>query len=377
MALGTHIVNRRVPEHMFIFRTMGPVTTRARDYGIIVPRVKRRRSHRMGRMFRIIVTSLAQIDRRRLPEQEYIVRSMRGMTSCTLTVIDWFMFRRRTFLLLDDIGVTLSAQLDLLGLQEWLFRRRMRVMAVETACFIGQGPMDTVLHECIIDHCAVAASAQLKSFPFGGKGRLRRRLLMALVAHSVRYGTVHIGKQDSSTIRAMGIMTARATTFGDWIIHVLLFERRVLGLVAGKAECRNGIFQQMCGLTGRVRIVTVDAPLLHREVLEFHVFYHVSHLAVAAETKIVSRRKEVIFVFGRVRIMAFDAISFRRDPVDTDGTLGNDVGMTGEADLVGIRCQQLPMRRVMGVMAARTVAVLNGGMYRWHLDLVLKIDMTG
>ncbi len=70
----------------------------------------------------------------------------------------------------------------------------------------------------------MASPAQLKSFPFGRKGRLRCGFLMALVAHSIRHGAVHIRIQNTSIIGAMGVVTARATTFGNWVIHVPLLE---------------------------------------------------------------------------------------------------------------------------------------------------------
>ncbi len=70
----------------------------------------------------------------------------------------------------------------------------------------------------------MASPAQLKSLPFGRKGCLRGGFLMALVAHSVRHGAMHVRIQDASIIGAMGVMTARATTFGNGVIHMPLFE---------------------------------------------------------------------------------------------------------------------------------------------------------
>ncbi len=102
-------------------------------------------------MFRIIVAGLAQVDRRCLLDQEHVVRSMRGVTGCTLAVIDRLMFRRRMFLLINGIGMALSAHIDQFGLQQGFFGSRMRTMAIKTAYFVHQGPMNPVLGQCIID----------------------------------------------------------------------------------------------------------------------------------------------------------------------------------------------------------------------------------
>ncbi len=105
--------------------------------------------------------------------------------------------------------------------------------------------MDAVLSEGFIDQCAMASPTQLESFAFGRKGSRRRGILMALIAHSICHGAVHIGEQDSRIIRTMGVMTARATSLGDGVIHMLFLKRRRFGLMTGKTEGRNRILQQL------------------------------------------------------------------------------------------------------------------------------------
>ncbi len=88
-------------------------------------------------MLRVIVTSLAQVDRGCLLEKKDIVRGMRRMTERTLAVIDRLMFCRRQFLLPNGVGVTLSAHIDEFCFQKRLFRRRVWVMAIETAYLVN------------------------------------------------------------------------------------------------------------------------------------------------------------------------------------------------------------------------------------------------
>ncbi len=123
--------------------------------------------------------------------------------------------------------------------------------------------------------------------------------------------------------------------------------------------------------------MAVDAPLIHWEVLEFDFFYCFAHLLVATETELVSRSKEVKFVFGRVRIMALCAVALHHDLVAADSIFGDNARMARKTDLIDVRRQQLPMRRVVGVVTACTSAVLYGGMDGRHLKFVGEIDMAG
>ncbi len=123
--------------------------------------------------------------------------------------------------------------------------------------------------------------------------------------------------------------------------------------------------------------MAVDASPIHWEVLEFNFCCCFAHLLVATETEIVSRCKEVKFVFGRVRIMALGAVALHHDLVAADSIFGDNVRMARKTNLFDVRCQQLPMRRIMGVVTACTSAVLYGGMNGRHLKFVGEIDMAG
>ncbi len=122
------------------------------------------------------------------------------MAGRTLPFIDWRVLRHRTLLFLNGIGMALSADVDHLGLEQRLCGSRVRAVAVETACFVHQGPVDAVLAEYIIDHRAVTAAAQFEPLPFGREGRWRSGIFVALIAHPVGYGLVHIRVQDACPV---------------------------------------------------------------------------------------------------------------------------------------------------------------------------------
>jgi hypothetical protein len=75
--------------------------------------------------------------------------------------------------------------------------------------------------------------------------------------------------------------------------------------------------------------------------------------------------------------MALYAIAFRHDLMGTEGLFGKHVGVAGEADLIRIRGEELPMGRGMGVVAARALPFLYRRMDRRLFELVLERHMTG
>jgi hypothetical protein len=56
---------------------------------------------------------------------------------------------------------------------------------------------------------------------------------------------------------------------------------------------------------------------------------------------------------------------------------GYHIGVAGEADFIGIRCQKLAMGRCMGIMTACAFSGLYRRMDRRLLELVLERHMTG
>jgi hypothetical protein len=183
-----------------------------------------------------------QVDRGCLLEQEHIIRSMRRMAGGAHAVFYRSVFCLRAFLPLNGISMTLSAQVDHLGLQKPLYRAGVGIVAMDTACFIHDGPMDPVFAECLIDHRAMASPAQLVPRLFGRKGIGGSRIFVALIAHLIGNRPVNIREEHSCFIRTVRIMTARAACFCDRIIHVLFLERWRSRLVALQTEARYRIF---------------------------------------------------------------------------------------------------------------------------------------
>jgi len=161
------------------------------------------------------------------------------MTGGAHAVFYRLVFCWRALQLLNDIGMTTAAQVDLVCLQKLFYRACMRTVAVDTPFFIHYRPMDPVLAQCLIDHRAMASPAQLIARLFGRKGIRGRRVFMALIAHLAGNRPVNVRVENPSFIRTMRIVTARAARFRDRIVHVLLLERRRSRLVALQAEFRH------------------------------------------------------------------------------------------------------------------------------------------
>ena len=91
------------------------------------------------------MTGQTYVDDGCLLEQEHIIRCMGSMASGAHAVFYRRMFNLRALQLLHGIGMTLAAQVSHLGLQKPLDRSSMGIVAMDTACFIHEGPMDPVL----------------------------------------------------------------------------------------------------------------------------------------------------------------------------------------------------------------------------------------
>ena len=86
-----------------------------------------------------------------LGKKQYIVSGMRGVAGCAVSLLygpaEVFIFRvaDRLLLKLHCILMTLSADRDNRSRQKILLPGRMCIMAVQTACFIEERPVDAVL----------------------------------------------------------------------------------------------------------------------------------------------------------------------------------------------------------------------------------------
>jgi hypothetical protein len=112
----------------------------------------------------------------------------------------------------------------------------MGIVAMDTALFIHEGPMDPVLAECIIDHRTMALTAQLVSNLLCRKWLRGGWVFVALITHLIGDRPVNIREQHSSSVGTMRIVAARAAGFCHRIIHVLFLERGRSRLMTFKAE---------------------------------------------------------------------------------------------------------------------------------------------
>jgi hypothetical protein len=111
----------------------------------------------------------------------------------------------------------------------------------------------------------------------------------------VALGTGFIGhrlmdviKQDSSPVRAMGVMAGRTIRLFDRVVHVLLSKSRTISLMTIHAERNQIIFQKMKGLCRGMRIVAIRAALLHRVMFEFYFRKGTPDILMAVNTELIS-----------------------------------------------------------------------------------------
>ncbi len=159
------------------------------------------------------------------------------------TILDRLMFCHGPFLALYRVRMAAAAEFDRLFLQQALVRRRMRIVAVQTAVFADDRPMEPVLGEHVIDHIVVAAPAELKALflereGLGGGGAFMT--LAALLAFEWLMGRI---VDDPSVVRTVHVVAHRALAVSHRIVSVLFDENGLVRIVALLAESRNFITQ--------------------------------------------------------------------------------------------------------------------------------------
>jgi hypothetical protein len=111
---------------------------------------------------------------------------------------------------------------------------------------------------------------------------------MALIAHFIGNRLVHIIKQYSSPVRAMGVMAGRTIRLFDRIVHVLFRKSRTIGLMTVHAERNQIVFQKMKGLCRGMGIVAIRTAFLHRVVFEFYFCKDTPDILMAVNTELIS-----------------------------------------------------------------------------------------
>jgi hypothetical protein len=157
----------------FLVRSVRFMAAQAVDREVLVPLVYCLFSYRVGRMMREIVTGTAESNDVRPIQQEDIIGGMRRMAGRAHPLLHGNVLGNCLVLLRNRVLVTTAAKARHRGaIQEGRLLRCVRIMTVQTAPAVDQGPVNPVLRQCRIDHIVVASAAELKA---GILGLERRR----------------------------------------------------------------------------------------------------------------------------------------------------------------------------------------------------------
>jgi len=249
-------------------------------------------------------------------------------------------------------------------------------MAIQARSPIEQRPVRFLLQEGLVQHVAVAAAAQLEPRLLHHESILRRGFHVALVAHLVEDGRMHVRPEDAPRFRAMGIVTGRTPGLSHGIVHVLGGEGGLIGTVTVRAQGGLALGQQEIRLRPGVRIVARDAALGHGAVLERVRADGRGHVLVAAEADIVSRKDQIVLVLRRVRIVAAHAVAAGDRLVNALRPGRDDTGVALQADRARLRGEELAVRGSVRIVTVRAVSLFDRSMDEGELQNVLEVRMA-
>ena len=259
--------------------------------------------------------------------------------------LDHLSFRRRLFLglflgklhlHLHRIRMALSTKALRVPEEQFLLFGGMRFVAVQTTRLVDERPVDSILIKRVIHHAAMAPSTEFvtrssclkRSWGIGG--------LVALGTDLIGNRLMDVIKQDSSPVRAMGVMAGRTIRLFDGVVHVLLSKSRAIGLMTAYAECNQIVFQKMKGLRRGMRIMTIRATFLHRVVFESYLGNGTSYILMTVKTELVPCLQKDKLVLGGMRIMAFYTVALDRHSMAAFLILGHHLSVTFETNPVGV-----------------------------------------
>jgi hypothetical protein len=172
--------------------------------------------------------------------------------------------------------------------EQFLLFGGMRFVAVQTSRFVNKRPVDSILVKRVIHHAAMAPPTEFVTRSSGLKRGWGIRGLVALRTDFIGNRSVHIIKQYSSPVRAMGVMAGRTIRLFDRIVHVLFRKSRTIGLMTVHAERNQIVFQKMKGLCRGMGIVAIRTAFLHRVVFEFYFCKDTPDILMAVNTELIS-----------------------------------------------------------------------------------------
>jgi hypothetical protein len=166
---------------------------------------------------------------------------------------------------------------------------------------------------------------------------------MALVALLVRHRLVDILQKESTSVRAVWVMTGAAPCLANGVAAMPGHERGLIRLVALQTE--GGLCFLKKGLSiGRcVGLMAAKAALLHGVVFEPCLSDSFYPLFVAVEAELAVGLEEDELVVRCVRVMALHAIPLNNVGVEAYRLLRNHLSVALRANLVSPRRKEFPM----------------------------------
>jgi hypothetical protein len=227
---------------------------------VLVPGIDNLFPDGVAAMFRPVVATLAKFNRGRLLQQENTIGRMGSVACLAISFLNGrvgkgpldhpslcrrlflHVFLSKPYLILHRIRMALSAKTLRIPDEQFLLSGGMRFMAVQTSPFVNERPMDSVLIKRVIHHAAMATPTEFVTRSSGLKRSWGIRGLVALRTDFIGNRSVHIIKQYSSPVRAMGAMAGRTIRLCYRVVHVLLSKGRSIGLVTTYAEANQIVF---------------------------------------------------------------------------------------------------------------------------------------
>ena len=130
-----------------------------------------------------VMTGSANINDRRLVQQENLIRSVGGMAGHAFSFLHRRMLVFQFLQPVHRVGMALCTGFYHWPNQKGWLVRGMGAVTVKAACSIKQRPMQAIFRQGLIDHVAVTAEAELITRFFGLERVRRGWIFMALVAH--------------------------------------------------------------------------------------------------------------------------------------------------------------------------------------------------
>src|SRR5208282_3712012 len=116
------------------------------------------------------------------------------------------LLRCELFLNVHGVAMAFSADLGRAPLHQLLLAGRVRLVAVQAALAIHEGPVNIVLTEGFVHHGVVASPAQLEARLLRLQRRAGRRRLMTLAAHLLSNRLVNVLEEKPCFVAAVRVV---------------------------------------------------------------------------------------------------------------------------------------------------------------------------